>query len=239
MAGYSHRRLLTGIALAAALLAAPAHADDELVYFLTPESETLFAGASEKADFWPLIASFVSENKETFCGVASSVMVLNALNIPAPLSPSWYPNNFWNQDNIFTLPVLQNVESVQMIEEEGLTLDQVSVLLQKSGAKTVRTFASDSTLEKFRQDAIAALKDGNSFLVVNVAREVLGQGEIEGGGHVSPIGAYNAEADRFLFLDVARYKYKPSWITAERLFRAMNTIDTTSKKTRGYVVVSK
>lgn len=228
-------------ALVVCVLAAPAAraANDDLIYFQAPESHKLFDTSSEKADFWPLIASFVSEDKETFCGVASSVMVLNALRVPAPIAPNWYPNNYWNQDNIFTLPVLRGVESVQMIEEEGLTLEQVAAMLRASGAKAEATFASDSTLDKFRKDAIAALHDPDAFLVVNVGREALGQGTVENGGHISPIAAYNAEADRFLMLDVARYKYQPSWIPAERLFHAMDTLDTTSGKSRGYVVVSK
>ena len=31
----------------------------------------------------------------------------------------------------------------------------------------------------------------------------------------SPLGAYDEKADRFLILDVARYKYPPVWVTAE------------------------
>ena len=49
-----------------------------VVYFLTPESTRLFEGAVEKDDFWPLVAAFVSEERQTFCGIASSVMALNA-----------------------------------------------------------------------------------------------------------------------------------------------------------------
>ena len=42
------------------------------------------------------------------------------------------------------------------------------------------------------------------------------------------VGAYNEATDRFLVLDVARYKYKPSWVTAAMLFDAMNTTDSSS-----------
>jgi hypothetical protein len=214
-------------------------ADDDLVYFLTPESETLFETASETGDFYPLIARFVSETRQTFCGIASSVMVLNALEITPPVAPQWYPSQYWDEDNIFTLPVLEKVASVQQVEGGGITLDQLEVLLETNGATVDRVFAGDTDLDAFRKAAIAALADPNAYLVVNVSRALLGQGGVDGGGHISPVAAYNAEADRFLFLDVARYKYLPSWITAERLYAAMNTIDTTSKKTRGYVVVRK
>ena len=53
------------------------------------------------------------------------------------------------------------------------------------------------------------------------------------------MAAYDAKADRFLILDVARYKYPPVWVTATDLFDAMNTTDAANdNKTRGYVLIS-
>jgi hypothetical protein len=232
------RRMLIAAAAGLAILAAAAEARAEagLVYFLAPESAKLFEGASEKADFWPLVARFVSEDRQTFCGIASSVMVLNALEIPSPPAPQWYPSEYWNESNIFTLPALKAVKSVQRIEAEGITLAELATLLSTSGAKAEATFASETSLDAFRAAARAALADPNAFLVVNVGRAELGQGGVEGGGHISPIAAYNADEDRFLMLDVARYKYLPSWIPAAQLYAAMNTLDTSSGKSRGYVV---
>ena len=40
----------------------------------------------------------------------------------------------------------------------------------------------------------------------------------------------------FLLLDVSRYKYPPVWVKAATMFDAMNTLDSTSQKTRGYIV---
>ena len=60
------------------------------------------------------------------------------------------------------------------------------------------------------------------------------------GGHISPLGAYDEKKDRFLILDVARYKYPPVWVKASDLFDAMNTTDASNGgKTRGYVVAAK
>ena len=48
------------------------------------------------------------------------------------------------------------------------------------------------------------------------------------------------QTDRFLILDVARYKYPPVWVTASDLFDAMNTPDADNEnKTRGYVLIAK
>ena len=73
-------------------------------------------------------------------------------------------------------------------------------------------------------------------MVVNYLRKVIGQ---ESGGHISPIAAYNKETDRFLILDVSRYKYPPVWVKAEELWQAINTVDSDGEKTRGFVLVSR
>jgi hypothetical protein len=68
-------------------------------------------------------------------------------------------------------------------------------------------------------------------------RKSIGQ---EKGGHISPLAAYDADTDRFLLLDVARYKYPPVWISAVELFNAMNTTDSDNQdRTRGFVLISR
>jgi len=64
---------------------------------------------------------------------------------------------------------------------------------------------------------------------VNYLRRSVGQ---ERGGHISPLAAYDAEADRFLILDTARYKYSPVWVTAADLFAAVNTPTGTTRTVR-------
>ncbi len=61
----------------------------------------------------------------------------------------------------------------------------------------------------------------------------------ESGGHISPLAAYNEETDRFLILDVSRYKYPPIWVKAEELWQGMQTIDVASGKTRGFVLIAR
>lgn len=74
------------------------------------------------------------------------------------------------------------------------------------------------------------------WLIVNYHRTGVGQ---KGGGHFSPIAAYHEKSDSFLVYDVARYKYPPSWVNTKELWNAMNTIDSDSGKTRGYLLVAK
>ena len=74
-------------------------------------------------------------------------------------------------------------------------------------------------------------------MIVNYLRDAIGQ---EKGGHISPLAAYDTETDRFLILDVSRYKYPPVWVTTPKLFAALNTTDADNQnRTRGFVLVQK
>ena len=64
----------------------------------------------------------------------------------------------------------------------------------------------NSTLDEFRKTARDYLSTEDRFVIVNYLRKAIGQ---EKGGHISPLAAYDAETDRFLILDVSRYKYPP------------------------------
>lgn len=84
--------------------------------------------------------------------------------------------------------------------------------------------------------AISHLQQKDHFILVNYLRRAIGE---ERGGHISPLAAYDADADRFLILDVSRYKYPPVWVTASDLFDAMNTADSDNdNRTRGYVLIT-
>ena len=77
------------------------------------------------------------------------------------------------------------------------------------------------------------LRSDDDFLLVNYQRAELGQGEI---GHISPVAAYHAASDRLLILDVATYKYPPVWASTEAVWSAMNTIDSSADRSRGFIV---
>ncbi|KAJ9176468.1 hypothetical protein P3X46_011777 [Hevea brasiliensis] len=54
-------------------------------------------------------------------------------------------------------------------------------------------------------------------------------------GHFSPIGGYHAGRDMALILDVARFKYPPHWVPLTLLWEAMNNIDETTGKNKGFI----
>lgn len=218
--------------------AAPASAETlplppGLVGFDSPEGEALLLGAESRKDYFSLAAHFVTQRNQAFCGVASIAMVLNALALPAPVTPDLAPFSIFDQENIFT-PQTEAVVTRATIEKIGMTLDQIGGILSAHGLTVEIRHAADSSLEEFRRRAAEELGSPGRFVLVNYLRAAIGQ---EKGGHISPLAAYDADTDRFLILDVTRYKYPPVWVTAAELFAAMNTTDSDNDdRTRGFVI---
>ncbi|MHC5726284.1 MAG: phytochelatin synthase family protein [Nostoc sp.] len=207
-----------------------------LVGFNTPEGEKLLFESKSKEDFFPLIMQFTTQNNQAYCGVASIVMVLNSLQIPAPEAPQYKPYRVFTQENFFSNNNAKKVLTPEAVSHEGMTLDQLGQLLASYDLKVNVYHAADTSLEEFRKQAAENLKQPQNFVIVNYLRKEIGE---EKGGHISPLAAYNEQTDRFLILDVSRYKYPPVWVKTADLWKAMLTNDPSSKKSRGFVFVSK
>lgn len=204
-----------------------------LVYFDEPESAQLLAEATAKAAFSALVRFYVSERMDTYCSVASGVMVLNALRVPSPPQPLVFPYHEFDQDNFFDEAVLR-LKPAPAVAAAGMTLGELAEVLRSHGLQVDVHHASATPIEQFRTIAREAAARDDRFVVVNLWRAALGQA---GPGHFSPIAAYHAASDRFLVMDVARYKYAPWWVDTKRLWTAMNTVDPAVRKTRGFLVV--
>ena len=164
-------------------------------------------------------------------------MVLNSLPIPAPEVAEWAPYRSFTQDNFY-----DDQARALGVARGGLTLEQLRQLIETHPAEARITYASDITLDTFRQTVASDLADPTGFVIVNFLRSALDEdpkGPIEASlaGHYSPIGAYHEGTDRFLMLDVAAYKYPPAWIPAPDLFAAMSAIDVDSGRSRGLLQV--
>ncbi len=208
----------------------PAH----LVPLNSPRGTLLLRQSRAQSDFAPLMLHFVTQDNQAFCGVATVVMVLNALDMPRLDAPDW-DQNYFTQGNVLD-GATEAVIPKALIQKQGMTLAELTGVFGARGAKAKAFYGGDLSLAEFRNLAIANLEDPNNFLVVNYLRRAIGQ---ERGGHISPVAAYDAATDRFLVLDVSRYKYPPVWVRAEALWEAIRTTDSTSQKTRGLVVVSR
>lgn len=75
----------------------------ELVALASPLGQALLYTSWQSADYGPLAQTFLTQDNLAYCGVASSVMVLNSLPVPAPHSAQYTAGDvsyaFWTQTN--------------------------------------------------------------------------------------------------------------------------------------------
>ncbi|HEV3194435.1 MAG TPA: phytochelatin synthase family protein [Polyangiaceae bacterium] len=208
---------------------------DSVVALDSPEGAKLFDGANAKVDYFALSGAYVTQQTQAFCGVASAVMVLNAMQVLAPTAPAWEPYHSFTQDNVFNATA-RAAYPPDAVNRGGMTLDQLADLFQSHPARAKAVHARGTNVADFRREAVQNLKTAGDYIVINYDRGPLG---METSGHFSPLGAYNEAADKFLIMDVARYKYPPYWADAAQVFAAMSGTDLSSGDTRGYLVVTR
>jgi Phytochelatin synthase len=234
------KRLVASAMLIAALCAIGARADtlplpNNRTGFSTHDGEAYFGESDAREAYFPLADNFLTQKTQSYCGVASIVMVLNALRVPAPAVPEYEPYRTFTQDNVLDART-DKVLPRETLARQGMTLDQIGGILALEPVKAEVHHASDSSVEEFRKLAGAYLRESGHFVIVNYLRKALGE---ERGGHISPLAAYDAKTDRFLILDVARYKYPPVWVKTADMFAAMNAPDAANdNKSRGFVLVT-
>lgn len=202
---------------------------EHLISVEAPMGKKLLSSSQIRQDYTLLNTYFETQKRPAYCGVASAVMVLNALGS----HESTYQR--FTQDTFFTSKA-SSIRSPYLVTFSGMALDELAALLQSHNRFVEVYHASNTTLKQFRAIAKANLKSDKDFIIVNYSRSAIGQ---TGGGHISPIAAYHEQTDKFLIQDVSRYKYPPVWVEATMLWNAMNTRAPISDKTRGYLIVRK
>ena len=204
------------------------------VTLISDEGRQRIERSPYRVDYVSLMATFIMQERQTLCSVATGVTILNALPVKRPVDPKYAPYPFFTQANYFNDRV-DAIITRDTTLKIGQTLQQAAAVMAAHGAATKAYHAADSSVDEFRRIAKANMSSRNDFIAVNYRRNHVGQPP---GAHFSPLAAYDEPSDSFLILDVARYKFPPVWVTAADLFDAMNTLDTDSGKTRGFIVVS-
>jgi hypothetical protein len=238
---YSHRRpslallcLLIGLSSAVSVQA-ELPTPPELTPLISPEGQSRLLDSAFKQAYWPLSILFETQKNQAYCAVASAVIVLNALGVPRPKANAYPDFPFFTQDDFFAQvdPALANPDTVA---KEGMTLPQLAAVLKGFPVTVDPYFGQDLSLDRFR----ALLKQGvdspTRMALVNFDRKLIHE---IGGGHWSPAAAYHAPSDSILLMDVARYKYPPVWVTAPDLHQAIQTVDSTSQRSRGLILISR
>lgn len=225
----------TILLLAALLLPLPALADaPAVIYWNTDAGKTLRARIPADADYWQLAPAFVAQQTQSYCGVASAVTVLNAMPVSKPVDPVYAPYAYFTQRNFFS-PAVNKIIDAQTVLKQGITREEMAEVLRAQGAHAESIAGDSLDVAALRTLLQTALGDDGRFVLANYLRQSLGQ---VGGGHWSVLAAYDAQSDRVLILDVAKYKYEPAWVEISALRQALDTLDTTSGKPRGLVLVS-
>ena len=231
-----------------------------LVEWTLAESGERLSRSSHKADFFPLSNHFISQDNSIFCGPVSSAIVLNALRLgkrkglprdrgsiaddelawlPAGADPfygKYTPGNVLNERTKTRLEVLGKPILIggEAKSDFGLQLRQLAQVLRSHGLRVeTRVVDADADTATIRRELAANLARPQDYVLINYSRRMLGQ---EGGGHISPLGAYDAPSDSFLVMDVNPNRAPWVWVGADALISAMRTFDTVEN--RGYLLVS-
>lgn len=229
------KALIASALVAGALLASPAIArsPDNLIYLTDPDGMDLFIQSGDYDQYFKLASYLEAEEILTFCGPATIAAVMNSLDVERPIPIQFHPWPLFTQDSVFT-PENQALKPFPMVEHEGLTLEELTGFFQNLSVSATYTHADAFDAEGLRDIVREVMAAPDTRLVVNYSRRPIGQ---TGDGHISPVAAYDEISDRVLVLDVARYKYPPVWITIADMHAAMLTVDSSSEKMRGIVVV--
>jgi glutathione gamma-glutamylcysteinyltransferase len=201
----------------------------DAIAFSSPDGRRVFAEALAAGGlngYFPLAEQFHTQSDPSFCGLGSLVVALNALAID--------PERLWKGPwRWFAEDLLDCCVPLAEVRERGLDVDELACLARCNGAEVDVHRGDTSTLVLWR-DALATAARGEAVIVASYDRVAMGQ---TGGGHFSPIGGYHVGQDLALILDVARFKYPPHWVSAERLLEAMRPIDPTTGRARGWLVL--
>lgn len=190
---------------------------------------------TDNQSYWPLSEYFETQKNQSYCAVAASVMALNALQIQRPKTTLYQDFPYFTQDEFFH-PIDPQLADPETVLREGMTLDQLSAVLAHFPVTVHKLHASDLTLKQFRDLVRDTTRRGDQFALLNFRRAEIGE---VGGGHWSPLAAFDAASDSVLLLDVARYKYPAAWVPVVQLYRAALAVDSTSGLSRGVVVVGR
>ena len=241
-----------------------ATASDELVLFSTDESMRRLERSRYKVDFFRLANQFEGQENGGMCGPTSAVIVLNTLRVPSqeekPAYTSGVPEKYqpmlaklppernpvfrrYSQRGFFADPRVTGVKPEERFygapgpdgkPDPGMQLRQLHEILIALGLQSDIHIVTDATSDDLvRADLIDNLGRADDYVLVNYHRKVLDQ---EGGGHISPLAAYDEASDSFLVLDVNPNRGKTwAWVPARRLIAAMRTPDTLEN--RGYLLL--
>jgi hypothetical protein len=229
-----------------------------LVPFASDEGLARLARSTARSDFGALANQFEAQSNGAFCGPTSAAIVLNTvrgrsselprdrsrlrpedlqfmpasadLSVPRFTQDNVIPQGKKTRAQVLGEPVTINGKQ---IKDFGYQTRQLDEMLSANGLVTRLKIVDDGKPEQeIRTDLIENLTRPGDYVIVTYRREAVGQ---PGGGHISPLGAYDALSDSFLVLDVNPTSAGWVWMPAATLIKGMRTFDTVEN--RGYILI--
>jgi hypothetical protein len=230
-----------------------------LVAFASDEGMARLARSTAKVDFAALANQYEAQSNSIYCGPTTAAIVLNAMRNRSPDLPldhsrlraedlQYVPKAFdpviprYTQDNVTDKgpktraqvlgePVTINGKQVQ---DFGMQVRQLDAVFIANGLHTRLVIVDDKKSEtEIRTDLVENLKHRGDYVIVSYRRQAAGQ---QGGGHISPLAAYDRDSDSFLILDVNPSASGWVWMPTANLIKGMRTFDTVEN--RGYILVA-
>jgi hypothetical protein len=230
-----------------------------LVAFASDEGMARLTHSTAKVDFAALANQYEAQSNSIFCGPTTAAIVLNAIRYRSPDLPRdrgrlraedlrYVPKDFdpviprYTQDNVTDKSLKTRAQVLgepiaikgKPVQDFGMQVRQLDALFRANGLHTRLVIVDDKRPEaEIRTDLVENLKHRGDYVVVSYLRRAAGQ---RGGGHISPLAAYDSESDSFLILDVNPDASGWVWMPTAILVSGMRTFDTVEY--RGYILVA-
>ncbi|MGA1624095.1 MAG: phytochelatin synthase family protein [Prochlorothrix sp.] len=101
-----------------------------------------------KADYIPLSSHFVTQDSGAYCGIASLAMVLNAMELEAPLADPWQLPYF-TQVNVLNAKTAAIIPTA-VIQRQGLTLQELAGIGESHGVRVRRFHGEEVDVDQMR-----------------------------------------------------------------------------------------
>lgn len=217
-----------------------------------------------KNDFYQMAEHFQPQINPLYCGIASSVIILNTVNEdkeivsqkdleivkPKAFGGGKIAFNSYSQLTFFNdktdkvkdrkIINLQNITTQNENDaknfDAGLNLGQLADIL-----KTYQLKTKISYVEKVDPKSLEKFRKLLTEILVENQKFLLVNFNgkslgLKTNGHISPVAAFDQASDSVLIMDVAGHKNGWYWVGIEDLMKAMNTKD--GENYRGYLVIN-
>jgi hypothetical protein len=238
MFGFTHVVVMLSIVFVFRIIVIAGHLplDPHLIALDDQRGQKLLFESKYNHQFWKLIPYYAAQERMTTCGLASMVMVLNTLGFEASNANQEYGDKYhiFTENNL-ALEIAKVID-IPAVYRNGMGLGELPKALSCFTVDIQIVYAHDVSYENFIKALENSMSDPEKFIILDYLRTSVWQ---VGGGHFSPIGAYNKNEQKVLILDVARHKYPPVWVPLEDLYKGCLVIDSDTHKSRGFIIISR